>query len=155
MWPKERKRKQADQVGEVVSVLAGHQPAGVAEARDVLDVGLKTGRIRLEHDINERGEEVVRGGRLVLGDPDGAEDVFTAACNARQFVSRNPLRIHLDDVCKRECKGFGLYPGETFVCLSKTNTEHMGVNRSRKHGPCLITCSHTVSSNMLSDLLSL
>lgn len=74
--------RRADQVGEVVSILSGHQPAGVAEPGDVLDVGLESRRISLQHDVNERGEEVVRGRRLVLGDPDSAEDVFTAACDA-------------------------------------------------------------------------
>lgn len=94
-----------DQVGEVVSVLSGHQPAGVAEAGDVLDVGLKSRRVGLEHDVNESWEEVVSRGRLLLGDPNGAEDVFTAARDAPKFVPGNPLRVHLNDICnKRTCK---------------------------------------------------
>ena len=98
-WSKEDKRK-TDQVGEVVSILSTHQPAGVTEASDVLDVGLKSRRVRLEHDVNERREKVISGGRLILGDLNGTEDVFTAACDAQKFFPRNPLRVHLDDICK-------------------------------------------------------
>lgn len=90
------------QVGEVISVLAGHQPAGVAEARDVLDVGLQARRVGLQHDVDERRQEVVGRRRLVLGDPNGAEDVFAAACDAAQFVSGNPLRVHLDDIWNKQ-----------------------------------------------------
>lgn len=96
-----KEERKTDQVGEVVSILSGHQPAGVAESGDVLDVGLKSWRISLQHDVNERGEKVVGGRRLVLGDPNSAEDVFTAACDAGQFVPRNPLRIHLNDIWNR------------------------------------------------------
>lgn len=55
----EKIEKKTDQVGEVVSILSGHQPAGVTEAGDVLDVGLQSGRISLEHNVNERREKVV------------------------------------------------------------------------------------------------
>lgn len=96
-----QEERKTDQVGEVVSILSGHQPAGVAESGDVLDVGLKSWRISLQHDVNERGEKVVGGRRLVLGDPNSAEDVFTAVCDAGQFVPRNPLRIHLNDIWNR------------------------------------------------------
>jgi len=54
------RRKRTDQVGEVVSILSGHQPAGVTEAGDVLDVGLEARRVGFEHDVDERGQKVVR-----------------------------------------------------------------------------------------------
>lgn len=79
------------QVGEVVSLLAGHQSAGVTEASDVLDVRLKPRRVGLEHDVNERWEEVVSRGRLIFGASDGAKDMLTAAFDASKFVLWNLL----------------------------------------------------------------
>lgn len=79
------------QVGEVVRLLSSHQPAGVAIASDVLDVGLKPRRVGLEHNVNERREEVVSRGGLVFGALDGAEDVLTAAFDASKFVLWNLL----------------------------------------------------------------
>lgn len=92
------------QVSEVVSILSGHQPAGVAEASDVLDVGLKPRRVCLQYNVNECRQEVVSRGRLILGDLDSAEDVFAAACDARKFVPGNPLGVHLNDICQPEMK---------------------------------------------------
>lgn len=86
------------QVSEVVRLLSGHQPAGVAVASDVLDVGLEPGRVGLQHDVDERRQEVVRRGGLVFGAADGAEDVLTAAFDASQFVLWNLLRVHFNDV---------------------------------------------------------
>lgn len=86
------------QVSEVVSVLAGHQPTGVAEACDVLDVGLQAWWVGFEHDVNERRQEVIGRRRLVPGNADGAEDVFAATGDAAQLVPRNPLGVHLDNV---------------------------------------------------------
>lgn len=97
------------QVSEVVSILASHQPTGVAETRDVLDVGLQTRWVGFEHDVNERRQEVIGRRRLIPGDADGAEDVFAAASDAAQLVPRDPLGVHLDDVCERDkgvCVGF-------------------------------------------------
>lgn len=55
--------------------------------------------------MDERGQEVVGGGGLLLGDPDGAEDVFAATRDAPQFVPGDPLRVHLNDVWKRGLDG--------------------------------------------------
>lgn len=90
------------QVSEVVSVFASHQPTGVAEARDVLDVGLQTRWVGFEHNVNKRRQEVIGRRRLVPGDADGAEDVFAAARDAAQLVPRDPLGVHLDNVCERD-----------------------------------------------------
>lgn len=91
-------KHETDQVGEVVPVLSSHQPAGVAESCDVLNVGLKPRRVSLEHDVNESRKEVVGRRRLVFSDPDGAEDVFAATCDAGKLIPGNPLRVHLYDV---------------------------------------------------------
>lgn len=79
------------QVGEVVAILARHQPAGVAEAGDVLDVGLQAWGVALEHDVDECGQEVICRGGLVLGDLDGVEDVLATPGDAGQLISRHTL----------------------------------------------------------------
>ena len=43
------------QIGEIVAILARHQPAWVAEAGDVLNVGLKAWGVALQDNVNERG----------------------------------------------------------------------------------------------------
>lgn len=96
------------QVGEVVRLLASHQPAGITEASDVLDVGLKPRRVGLEHNVNKRRQEVVGRGGLIFGAPDGAEDVLTAAFDASKLVLRHLLRVHFNDVSGKERKK-GLY----------------------------------------------
>lgn len=86
------------QVGEVVAVLAGHEPARVAEASDVLDVGLQPGRVCFQHDVDEGGEEVVRRRSLLLADFDGVEDVLAAASDARQLFLGHVLGIHFNHI---------------------------------------------------------
>lgn len=95
------KHKLPHQVSEVVSILSGHESAGVAEASDVLDVGLQSRRVRLQHDVDERGEEVVRWRRLSRAGFDGVEDVLAAAGDARQLVFGHALRVHLDHIWSR------------------------------------------------------
>lgn len=94
--------RETHQVSEVVAILAGHQPAGVAEARDVLDVGLQARGVGFEHDVNERRKEVIGRRRLVPGDANSAEDVLAAASDAAQLVPGDPLGVHLNDVCERD-----------------------------------------------------
>lgn len=81
----------AYQVSEVIAVLSGHEPAGIAKPSDILDVGLQAGRVGLQDDVDKGGQEVVRRGWLVLGGPDGGEDVLAAAGDAGQLVPRDPL----------------------------------------------------------------
>lgn len=90
------------QVGEVVAILARHEAAGVAEAGDVLDVGLQPRRVALQDDVDEGGQEVIGGGWLILGDLDGIEDVLAAPGDAGQLVPRHTLRVHLNNVCEEE-----------------------------------------------------
>lgn len=86
------------QIGEVVAVLSGHEPVGDAEAGDVLDVGLQSWRVRLQHDVDERRQEVVCRRRLFLADFDGVEDVLAAPGDARQLVLGHAPGIHLNHV---------------------------------------------------------
>lgn len=89
------------QVSEVVSVLSSHEPAGVAEAGDVLDVGLQSRRVGLQDDVDEGGQEVISRCCLLLGGLDGIEDVLTAACDADQLVPGHTLRVHLYHVYRK------------------------------------------------------
>lgn len=43
------------QIGEIVAILARHQSAWVAEAGDVLDVGLKAWGVALQDNVDECG----------------------------------------------------------------------------------------------------
>lgn len=86
------------QIGEVVAVLSGHQPAGDTEAGDVLDVGLQPRRVGLQHDVDERRQKVVRRRRLFLADFDGVEDVLAAPGDARQLVLGHAPGIHFNHV---------------------------------------------------------
>lgn len=88
------------QVGEIISILPSHEPAGVAEASDVLDVGLQAWGVPLEHDVDQGGQEIISRGWLILGDLDGIEDVLAAFGDAGQLVPRDALGVHLNDVCK-------------------------------------------------------
>lgn len=97
------------QVGEVVCLLASHQPAGITEASDVLDVGLKPRRVGLEHNVNKCRQEVVGWGGLIFSAPDGAEDVLTAAFDASKLVLRHLLWVHFNDVSKKKERKKGLY----------------------------------------------
>lgn len=47
------------QISEVVTILSSHKSAGVAEAGDVLDVGLQSWRVCFQHNVDEGGEEVI------------------------------------------------------------------------------------------------
>lgn len=90
------------QIGKVVSILSRHEPRRVAEACDVLDVGLQSGRIGLQHNIDEGRQEVICRGWFILSDPDGVEDMLTAAGDASQLVPRHTLGIHLNDIYSRK-----------------------------------------------------
>lgn len=86
------------QVGKIISILPSHQPAGVAEASDVLDVGLQAWGVPLQHDVNQGGQEIISRGWLIFGDFDGIEDVLAAFGDAGQLIPRDTLGVHLDDV---------------------------------------------------------
>lgn len=47
------------QVSEVIAIFPSHEPAGVAEAGDILDVGLQARWVALQDNVNEGGQEVV------------------------------------------------------------------------------------------------
>lgn len=79
------------QVGKVVPILSAHQSAWVAEACNVLNVGLQTWRVGLQHDVDECGEEIISRRWLLFGHLDSVEDVFAAAGDAGQLVSRHTL----------------------------------------------------------------
>lgn len=79
------------QISEVVTILSGHQSAGVAEAGDILDVGLQSWRVCFQHNVDERGEEVICGRCLFLADFDGVEDVLAATSDARQLLLGHAL----------------------------------------------------------------
>jgi len=68
----------AYQVGEYVSGLAFHQPAGTGEARDELHVGLQQGRVGLQHDVDQRRKEVISTCWPIFGLLDDLEDVLAA-----------------------------------------------------------------------------
>lgn len=74
------------QISEVVTILSGHESAGVAEAGDVLDVGLQSWRICFQHNVDECGQEVVCRRSLFLADFNSVKDVFTATSDACQLV---------------------------------------------------------------------
>lgn len=86
------------QIGEVVTILSSHEPARVAEAGDVLDVGLQSRRVCFQHNVDECGEEVIRRRSLFLADFDGVEDVLAAASYAPQLVLGHTLRIHFNHI---------------------------------------------------------
>lgn len=88
------------QISEIVTVLAGHEPARVAEASDVLDVGLQPGRVCFQHYVDEGREEVVSRRSLLLADFDGVEDVLAAASDARQLFLGHALGIHFNHIWK-------------------------------------------------------
>lgn len=86
------------QISEIVAVLAGHEPAWVAEASNVLNVGLQPRRVCFQHNVDEGGKEVISRRSLFLADFDGIEDVLAAASNARQFFLGHTLRIHFNHI---------------------------------------------------------
>lgn len=86
------------QIGEVVAILSSHESARVAEAGNILDVGLQSGRVCFQHNEDERGEEVIRRRSLFLADFDGVEDVLAATSDARQLVLGDALWIHFNHI---------------------------------------------------------
>lgn len=86
------------QIGEIVTVLAGHEPARVAKASNVLDVGLQPWRVCFQHNVDEGREEVIGRRSLFLADFDGVENVLAAASDARQLFLGHALRIHLNHI---------------------------------------------------------
>ena len=52
----------------------------------------------LEHDVDERGQELVGAGGRLLGGVQHLEDVLAALDDARQLVLRRPLAVHLNYV---------------------------------------------------------
>lgn len=108
------------QISEVVTILSSHESAGVAEAGDILDVGLQSRRVCFQHNVDERGEEVIRRRSLFLADFDGVEDVLAAASDARQLVLRHALRIHFNhiwndaEICEHKVFAWGdVLPGSS------------------------------------------
>jgi len=79
------------QIREVVAILSGHQSARVAEAGDVLDVGLQARRVCFQHNVDERREEVICRCSLFFADIDGVEDVLAATSDARQLLLGHAL----------------------------------------------------------------
>ena len=79
------------QISEVVTILSGHESAGVAKTGDVLDVGLQSWRVGFQHDVNECGEEVICRRSLFLAHFNSVEDVLTAAGYAGQLVLGHTL----------------------------------------------------------------
>ena len=69
----------AYQVGEDVSSLALHQPAGTGEACNELHVGLQQGRVGLQHDVDQRRQEVISTCWPIFGLLDDLEDVLAAS----------------------------------------------------------------------------
>ena len=53
----------------------------------------------LEHDVDERGQELVGAGGRLLGGVQHLEDVLAALDDARQLVLRRPLAVHLNYIC--------------------------------------------------------
>lgn len=47
------KKSNTHQVGEIVAILSSHQSAWVAEAGDILDIGLKAWGVALENNVDE------------------------------------------------------------------------------------------------------
>lgn len=94
------RNRSSHQISEIVAVLAGHEPARVAETSDVLDVGLQPGRVCFQHNVDEGREEVVSRRSLLLADFDGVEDVLAAASDARQLFLGHALGIHFNHVWK-------------------------------------------------------
>lgn len=43
------------QIGEIVAILSSHQSAWVAEAGDILDIGLKAWGVALQNNVDESG----------------------------------------------------------------------------------------------------
>lgn len=94
----------AHQVGEVISVLAAHEASGVAEAGDVLNVGLQPGRVGPQHYVDERWEEVVSRRGLSLAALNCTEDVLAAPGDVTQLLLGNTLGVHLNYICSKERK---------------------------------------------------
>lgn len=86
------------QISEVVTILSSHESARVTEASDILDVGLQSGGVSFQHNVYQRGEEVICRCRLLLADFDGVEDVLAAASDACQLVLGHALRIHFNHI---------------------------------------------------------
>lgn len=86
------------QISEVVSILSSHESARVAEAGDVLDVGLQSGRVCFQHDVDERWQEVVCRCGLFLAHFDGIEDVLAAPSDACQLVLGHAPGIHFNHI---------------------------------------------------------
>ena len=66
------------------------------EADDVLHVGVKSGRVSLQHHVDQTRQKVVSIGRLAVGAGESLEDVLAALGHAQQLVLRRSLGIHLN-----------------------------------------------------------
>lgn len=53
------KKPETHQIGEIIAILSSHQPAGVTEASDILDVRLQAWGVALQDDVDESGQEIV------------------------------------------------------------------------------------------------
>ena len=74
------------EIGEVVSSLPHPEPLLVPEPGDEVDVGLHPGRVGLEADVDEAGQELVSGGGRVAGDLEHLEDALAAGDQGGQLV---------------------------------------------------------------------
>lgn len=87
------------QVGEVVAGLSCHETVREPKANHVLHVGVQAGRVGLEHNINQAGQEVIGIGRLTAGHSERLENVLTAFGHACKFVLRGSFGIHFNYGC--------------------------------------------------------
>lgn len=106
----------AAEVGEVVALLPRPQPALVTEPEgqrvsagqglqgleaapgDEVDVGPDPGRVGLQQDVDEGGQEVVSGGLLGAAGLQHREHRLGAGHHRRQLVLRAPRPVQLQDV---------------------------------------------------------
>lgn len=92
----------AHQVSEVISVLAAHEASRVAEAGNILDVGLQPGRIGPKHHVDESREEVVSRRRFPLAALYCTENVLAAPGDITQLLLGHTLGVHLYYICSKE-----------------------------------------------------
>ena len=70
------------EISEEISCLSTHETTGVGKPRNIQDVGLEKGRIRLENYVDEGGKKFVGTGGGILGDFERLKDALTAADDA-------------------------------------------------------------------------
>lgn len=88
------------QVCEVVAALPCHQAVRQAEADDVVDVGVQTGRVGPQDYVNQTGQEVVCVCRLPVLRGERLKNMLTALRQTGQFILRCAFGVHLNDGCE-------------------------------------------------------